>query len=127
VEAVGLTTGPWTELPFACAGRCADPAPDNDPGVGRLVAGSMEPPESDESNSLALRLPTVARGALWGTEVPPPVEPGWRPLGWPVGRSPDPLALAAASSSPLRCPASAVARQPGTARLDGPLERPVPP
>jgi hypothetical protein len=33
VEAVGKTTGPWAELPFACGGRGADPAPDNDPGA----------------------------------------------------------------------------------------------
>jgi hypothetical protein len=69
VEAVGKTTGPWAELPFACAGRGAYPTPDSGPVAGCLVAGSIEPPESDESNSLALRLPTVARGAFWETEV----------------------------------------------------------
>jgi hypothetical protein len=29
---------------------------------------------------------------------PSPAEPGWHPLGWPLGRSPDPLALAGASA-----------------------------
>jgi hypothetical protein len=33
---------------------------------GRLVAGSVEPPASDESNSLALRFPAVARGGGGG-------------------------------------------------------------
>jgi hypothetical protein len=63
VEAVGKTTGPLAELPFACAGRGADPAPDSGPGAGRLVAGSMEPPESDESNSLAL--PVTRQSLRW--------------------------------------------------------------
>jgi hypothetical protein len=97
MEAVGKTTGPWAELSFASAGRGAE----NGSGAGRFVEGSMQPPESDESNSLALRLPAVARGAFRETEVSRPAEPGWRPLGWPVGRSPDPLALAAASASLL--------------------------
>jgi hypothetical protein len=93
VEAVGLITGPWAELPFACAGRGADPAPDNGPGAGRLVAGSMEPSESDESNSLALRLPAVARGAFWETEVSPPGRAGWAPTGLASGSYARPFSL----------------------------------
>jgi hypothetical protein len=64
------------------------------PGAGRLVAGSMEPPESDESNSLALRLPTAARGAV--------CRRAWASSLGTVGRSPDPFALAVASASLLR-------------------------
>jgi hypothetical protein len=79
VEAVGLTTGPRAELPFACAGRCVDPAPDSGSGAGRRVAGSMEPLESDVSNSLALRFPAVARGTFWETEVSPPGRAGLAP------------------------------------------------
>jgi hypothetical protein len=41
----------------------------------------MEPPESDESNSLALRLPAVAREAFWETEVSPPGRSGLAPTG----------------------------------------------
>jgi hypothetical protein len=37
---------------------------------GRLVAGSMEPPESDESDTLALRLPSVARGGFLRPKSP---------------------------------------------------------
>jgi hypothetical protein len=58
------------------------------------VAGSIEPPESDESNSLALRLPTAARGAVCRSA-------GVSSLGT-VGRSPVPFALAFASASLLR-------------------------
>jgi hypothetical protein len=101
-----LTTGPWAAPPFACAGRGADTSPDHDPGAERLVAGSMEPPESDESYSLALRLLAVVRGAFWETEVSPPAGPGWRPLGWPVRRSSDHLDLAAASASLIFFPAT---------------------
>jgi hypothetical protein len=72
VEAVDLPTGPWAGFPFACAGRGADPAPDSGPGALRLMACSIEPPESDESNSLALRLPALARGAFWYPAHPPP-------------------------------------------------------
>jgi hypothetical protein len=37
VEAVGLTIGPWAELPFACTGRGVDPSPDCGPGAGHLL------------------------------------------------------------------------------------------
>jgi hypothetical protein len=50
--------------PLDCVGTGADPAPGIGPGAGRLVAGSIGSPESAESNSLALRLPTAARGAV---------------------------------------------------------------
>jgi hypothetical protein len=84
--------------PFGCADRGAEPAPDSGSGAGSLVAGSMEPPESDESNLLALRLLAVAWETFWPTEISPSSEPGWSPLIWPVDRPPDPLALAAASA-----------------------------
>jgi hypothetical protein len=90
---VGKTTGPWAELPFACVGRGADPAPDNGPGAGRLVAGCMEPPEPDESNSLALRLPTVARGVFWETEVSPLGRAGLAPTGQASGSFARPFSL----------------------------------
>jgi hypothetical protein len=64
--------------------------PDNGPGAGRLVGGSIEPPESDESKSLALCLPAAGLRAFWETAVPPPpAEPGC------LGHSTDRLALAA--------------------------------
>jgi hypothetical protein len=76
-----------------------DPAPDSGPGAGRLAAGSIEPLELEESNSLALRLPALAPGAFWESVAsPPPAEPGWRSLDWPVGCFPDPCALADASA-----------------------------
>jgi hypothetical protein len=56
--------GTCVGAPLACVGRGADPAPGTGPGAWRLVAGSIEPPESDESNSLALRLPAAARGTV---------------------------------------------------------------
>jgi hypothetical protein len=68
---------------LACVGTGADPAPGIGPGAGHLMAGSIEPPESDESNSLALRFPTVALGAVCGRV-------GASYLGT-VGRSPRPL------------------------------------
>ena len=47
---------PSGNVPAAArAGRGADPAPDNGPGAGRLVVGSIEPPEL--VSSMALRLP----------------------------------------------------------------------
>jgi hypothetical protein len=84
------------------------------------ASGSIEPPES---NSLALRLPAVARGALWETEVPSLAEPVWRPLGWPTGCSPEPLALPVPllpfSCFRPRCLASAATKQSMTARPGG--------
>jgi hypothetical protein len=80
--------------PLACVGRGADPAPGIGLGAGRLVAGSIEPPESDESNSLALHLTTVAQGAVCRSA-------GASSLGT-VGRSPEPFALAVATASLLR-------------------------
>jgi hypothetical protein len=63
------------------------------PGAGRLVAGSMEPPESDESNSLALRLPAVARGVLWETEVSPRGRAGLATTGLASGLFARPFSL----------------------------------
>jgi hypothetical protein len=102
--------------PLACVGRGADPAPGIGPGAGRLMAGSIEQPESDESNSLALRLPTVARGAVCRRA-------GASSFGT-VGRSPDPFALA--SPRPLFsvalgvCPALTASVQLRAASLGGP-------
>jgi hypothetical protein len=56
VDFSGSTAG----APFACVGRGADPSPGFGLEAGRLVAGSSEPPESEEANSLALPLPTAA-------------------------------------------------------------------
>jgi hypothetical protein len=75
-------------------GRGADPTPGFGPEAGRLVACSNEPPESEESNSLALRLPTAARGAVCRSA-------GASSL-WTLDRSPDPFALADASASLFR-------------------------
>jgi hypothetical protein len=57
---------------------------------GRLVAGSIERPESDKSDSLALRVPAMVREALLETEISP------AELGWP-----ERLALAVVSASLL--------------------------
>jgi hypothetical protein len=127
----GLITGPWAELPFAYAGRSSDPAPDIGPVAGRLVAGSIEPPESDESISLALHLPAAAVGAFSETAISPPpprAKSGLRPPDWQLGRSRDPLTLAADAASLLFFSAVmscfSCRKTAGTARLDGPLERP---
>jgi hypothetical protein len=44
-----------------------DPVPDSGPGAGRLATGSIEPPEMDESSSVALHLPALALGFCWET------------------------------------------------------------
>jgi hypothetical protein len=51
-------------FPFACGRGGADSASDSGRGAGIHVAGSVEPPELDESNSLTLRLLASASGAL---------------------------------------------------------------
>jgi hypothetical protein len=90
VEAKDYTSGPWAEVPFACADRGADPAPDCGPGVGRLAAYSIEQPELEESNSGF----ALARCGVTSTTA----EPVWRSLDWPVGCFPEPCALADASA-----------------------------
>jgi hypothetical protein len=129
VVAVGLTTGRWAELSFASAGRGADPDPDRGPGAGHPVAGSMEQPESDESNLLALHLPAVAVGASRKPKSPPS-----RAALTPTGLVSGSFAIAfilrgSLVFSPflLRYPVSPVAKRPVTARLDWPLKRPVTP
>jgi hypothetical protein len=49
-----------------------DHAPDSALGAGRLAVCSIEPPELDESNSVALCLPTVVLGSFWDTGVSSP-------------------------------------------------------
>jgi hypothetical protein len=89
------------KVPFACADRGADPAPDCGPGAGRLAAGSIEPPELEESNSLALRLPAVAPGAFWESVAsPPPSRAGLALTGLASGLSPRPLSLGGCHGSP---------------------------
>jgi hypothetical protein len=53
------------DFPVTGAGRGAAPGPDSGPGAERLAAGSIEPPELDESNSVALRL--LVLGFCWKT------------------------------------------------------------
>jgi hypothetical protein len=79
---------------LTCVGRGADPTPGFGPEAWRLVAVYNEPPESEESNSLALRLPSAARGAVSRSA-------GASSLGT-VDRWPDSFALANASASLLR-------------------------
>jgi hypothetical protein len=86
------------ELPVVIHGLFARGS-EGGPGAGRLAAGSIEPPEMEESKSLALHLPAVAPGAfLESVASPPPAEPGWRTLDWPVGCLPDLCTLADASA-----------------------------
>jgi hypothetical protein len=65
---------------------------------GRQAARSIEPPETVRVQLVCF---AFARCGGLGTAVSLPAKLGWRPLDWPVGRSPDPLALAKASASLL--------------------------
>jgi hypothetical protein len=86
------------KVPFDCADRGADSAPDCGPGAGRLAAGYIEPPELEESNSLALRLPAVAPGAFWESVASSPSRAGLALTGLASGLFARPLCLGSSPS-----------------------------
>jgi hypothetical protein len=73
-------------VPFACAGRCADSAPGTGPGAWWLVPSNR--PSRTCPTLWLYACPRWLEGAGWETEFLSPAEPGRRPLGWPVRRSP---------------------------------------
>jgi hypothetical protein len=77
-------------FPLIHAGRGTDPSQVSGPEAERLAAGYIDPPELDESNSVALRFPAVPLGFCWETGISSRAQ---------VGCWPDTCALAVPSNA----------------------------
>jgi hypothetical protein len=126
-----FTTGPQAEeFPLDCIGRGVDSAGDCGPGDGRQLAGSNEPPGSNESNSLALRLPALVCGdTAGGRRLSHTRRAGLPPTDQSSESFARPSCLGEGLGFPPRrlCSSSAVVWKPGIARPDGHEERAIPP